>query len=630
MANKISNGVKLIKQEKLNKEITEKFSYDFVLADDGLYLIEIIASAKSWWQNLKSIRSLFKDDDIALTMDRLEITTSLSNKTDVRAAWNGNELKGFLKTLLIAVKLKSGKHVLNFTPDQNPFLKSITISQVEETSTLTYSPTDNNPAQKADNRPWLSFVLINLSVSDITVSAKADKRGRDDDDIKIIIDGETQKNQDKKSHQDWYWCGKISKGEKKDFKKLVNFNGGLHTVDLWADESPFLERMEISITEGNVENIIRPYTYKGVNGQEDYNKFDTAIKTATDHWNNEFLKDTYPPEEILDPNLVKAMIFQESRMGYGEGAGINIMRVGVAGDASLKTLRGELKEYWIHNGKKILLKYDDAQVSKEEDSIKWGIRWLYHKAMGVTTDNKRSWHAWREAVKRYGPPNEKYSNNVWDIYTKGVDKRGKSPVRLWFIFIPLMLVILSGAFWLYKNQGRVFISYHQAEKHEQWLCGNESRVEVMVIDGFSVKKVKLNDVQATPGDCWGLKKGSLKYSYTDLDNDGKYEVVLDGRWDNGNQVKYFLKVNKDDLSVIPVKGQRIYREKLNKEIVYLNWPDERGEYTFAAETVIHSFHTIFRDLYHFNDKGEIELYRRETEELTGNASQIGKITEMPL
>jgi len=223
---------------------------------------------------------------------------------------------------------------------------------------------------------------------------------------------------------------------------------------------------------------------------------------------------------------------------------------------------------------------------------------------------------------------EKYSNNVWDIYTKGIDKRGKSPVRLWFIFIPFALFILSGAFWLHNNQGKVFISYHEA-KQGSWLCDNESWVDLKAIDDLRVKKIRLKEVQESPGDCWGLKKDSLKYSYTDLDNDGKYEVVFGGEWDNGDQVKYFLKVNKDDLSIIPVKGQRS-REKLKRGIVNLDWPDERGKYTFAAETVIHYSHTIFRDLYHFNDKGEIELYRRETEELTGDASKFGPIAEIPL
>ena len=438
--------MKLMKQDNLNKNITEKYPYDFDLADDGLCLIEIIASAKSWWQNLKSFKSLLHNDNLALVLDKMEISTSLSNETNARAAWHGNELKGFLKTVLIAIHLKKGKHVLSLTPDQSPYLKSITIKQFEEANILTYVPLDKT-AQKGSSRPWLSLVAINLSIKDITILAKADKRGRDDDDIKIIIDGETQKNLEKKSHQDWYWCGKILKGKEKEFKKSVNFNGAMHTFDLWADEAPFLEKIELVLLEDGKtdENSVKKYIYKGIYGNEDYNKFNGAIATATNHWNDEFSKETDPVQEILDPNLVKAMAFQESRVGNDKAAGINIMRVGVTGDASLKTLRGELKEYWIHNGKKILLKYDDAQVSKEEDSIHWGIRWLYHKAQYIGDDGRRHWRTWREAVKKYGPPNEKYSNNVWDIYNRGIDKRSKPPLKLWNIV--LLIVLFSFIFY---------------------------------------------------------------------------------------------------------------------------------------------------------------------------------------
>lgn len=433
--------MKLIESKNLDKEIMEKYSYNFDIAEDGLYLIEIVASAKSWWQNLRSFKSFLNGDNLALILDRLEISTSGSNETNTRSVWHGNDLKGYLKIVLIAIRLRQGKHILYFTPKQKPYLKSITISQVEETDHLIYSPA-NNPAQKGDSRPWLSLVAINLSIKDITILAKADKRGREDDDIKLIIDGGIQKNQDKKSHKDWFWCGKTLKGKEKEFKKTVNFNGAMHTIDLWADESPSLEKIELTLIKDAQlkENIIRQYTYKGVYGNEDYNKFDMAIKKATDHWNGEFLEETDPVQEILDPNLVKAMIFQESRMGYGEGAGINIMQVGNKGDASLKTLRGILKEYWIHNGKEVLLKYDDAIINKPEDNIKWGVRWLYHKAQYIGDNGKRHWRTWQEAVKKYGPPNEKYSNNVWDIYLKGIDKRSKPPLKLWNI---VFLIVLS-------------------------------------------------------------------------------------------------------------------------------------------------------------------------------------------
>ncbi|PKL72531.1 hypothetical protein CVV26_00780 [Candidatus Kuenenbacteria bacterium HGW-Kuenenbacteria-1] len=625
-------GLKLITKEVINKEIIDKFSYDFILEDDGVYLIEIIASAKNWRQNVKNLRSFFKDDDLALALDIMEITTSNSNKTDARAIWNGNELKGFLKTVVITVKLKKGKHILFFTPDQKPYLKSIIISKLEETDKITYILVDNNPAQKGDNRPWLSFILINLSIKNITILAKADKIGRDDDDIKLIINSEIQKNEDKKSHQNWYWCGKILKGKEKEFKKIVDFDQGFYCVDLWADESPFLEKIEIVFGE-NEENNIRKYIYKSINGKEDYNRFNEVIVANTDFWNNQFLNDTDPPEEILDPNLVKAIIFQESRMGYDENAGKNIMQVGNVGDPSLKTLRGELKEYWIHNGKEILLKYDNAQINNENDSIYWGIRWLYHKAQGITKDNKRYWLSWREAVKKYGPNNDKYVNNVWDIYTKGVDKRSKPLLKLWFIFVPFIIILLSGAFWIYNNQGKMFFSYNDGEG--EWLCGNKAWLNVAVLDGFKLKKVRINEIQEMKGDCVGLKKGSLEYFYIDLDNDGQKEIVLDSQWDNGNVVKYFLKIKKDKLVLIPINGLYMYgySESLNNKTVYLDWQYEQDKYTFVTESVVHysnAPNTIFRDLYHFNDKGEIELYKRETEELTDHVSTIGRITEMPL
>lgn len=314
--------MKLIKTDQFNGDITEKYTHEFDLADDGLYLIEIIASAKSWWQNFKNFKFFLKDDDISLMLDKIEITASASNVTDVRVAWNGNELKGCLKTVLIAIKLKKGEHKLTFTPDKSPYLKGVTISLVEETDVLTYYPTDNNPAQKADGRPWLSFILINLAIKELTISARADKRGRDDDDLKLIIDGETQKNQNKTSHQDWYWCGKVSKGEEKEFKKSVNFNSGLHTIDLWADETPFLYSIELALVENNksagdrlspqfiFNQIDELYQEIGVMVEffqipvdlQDSTKYDGPINFAAKEFG-------------VDPIILKATLAQESKFG---------------------------------------------------------------------------------------------------------------------------------------------------------------------------------------------------------------------------------------------------------------------------------------------------------------------------
>ncbi len=52
----------LIKKEKLNLEIKVNFEYPFNTPRESLYLIEITANARSWWQNLTmNFWSFFQD-----------------------------------------------------------------------------------------------------------------------------------------------------------------------------------------------------------------------------------------------------------------------------------------------------------------------------------------------------------------------------------------------------------------------------------------------------------------------------------------------------------------------------------------------------------------------------------------
>jgi len=248
----------LFKKEKIFKEITGKYSCDFTLLEDGLYLIEIIASAKSWWQNLKFRRAFFKDDDIFLYLDNKEITTSNNAKKDACSAWNGNELKSLEKTVLIAVNLKQGKHIITLKPDQSPYLKSLSISKVEEKDNITYIPMDNNPAKKSNGRPWLSYIILDLFITKLSISARANKNSRDDDDIKIIINGQIQKNENAKSHRDWYWCGKILKGDDKTFTKGINLKIKQFNIDLYSDDSPRIHKIEIGLKQELINSVRIP------------------------------------------------------------------------------------------------------------------------------------------------------------------------------------------------------------------------------------------------------------------------------------------------------------------------------------------------------------------------------------
>jgi len=238
-----------IKEEKISKEITGKYSCSFIFPEDGLYLIEIIASAKSWWQNFKSSRSFFKDDDIFLYLDNKELTTSKNEKKDARSAWDGNELKGLERTVLIAAYLTKGKHVIDLKSDQSPYLKSISISKIKEKDKIIYTPKNNNLVQKSEGRPWLSYIILDLFITKLSITAQTNKNRKDDDDLKLIINGEIQKNKNKHSHRDWYWCGKILKGENKTFSKDINSQVKQFNLDLYSDETPLLSKIEIGIKE---------------------------------------------------------------------------------------------------------------------------------------------------------------------------------------------------------------------------------------------------------------------------------------------------------------------------------------------------------------------------------------------
>ncbi|MBU4056636.1 transglycosylase SLT domain-containing protein, partial [Patescibacteria group bacterium] len=221
------------------------------ILEDGIYFIEIIASAKSWWQNLKSLKSFFNDDDLAVKIDDIEFPKLNGKKGlfDSEAAWNGNNLKGLAKTGIFIINLKKGNHTLNFLADQNPILESISVFKINDNEEINYIPEVNNPAQNGNRRQWMTISLANLSTKNLNVNAIAKKysNNEDDDDIKLIIDGNIQENKTEKSHKNWFWCGRVSDGQEKEFNQELNLATGLHYIELWADRMPEIKSIMLNI-----------------------------------------------------------------------------------------------------------------------------------------------------------------------------------------------------------------------------------------------------------------------------------------------------------------------------------------------------------------------------------------------
>lgn len=194
-----------------------------------------------------------------------------------------------------------------------------------------------------------------------------------------------------------------------------------------------IEARQVALKEPDIRKYI---SYNG----EDYNRYDKVIRKEVMNWNRDFSADTDPPPDLLDPNLVKAICYQESRVGNDprKNGSIDIMQVGYPEDPALRTLRGELPEFWLHHGQIVQLQYP-AGIASPEESVRWGVRWLYHKAQYIRSDGRRAWRTWKDAVHRYGPGTGAYTDNVWSIYEQGLDARNGER-RLWSIFPFLALL----------------------------------------------------------------------------------------------------------------------------------------------------------------------------------------------
>ena len=125
-----------------------------------------------------------------------------------------------------------------------PYLQEINVYRTQDDK-ITFIPKINNPSEDGDRRPWYSFVLIDLGLNKLTIRAKAKKQffSFDDDDLKILIDNEPTKNGVKKSHKDWFWCGKILKGKSKEFSREFDSTLLPKSIEFYSDRTPQIEEI---------------------------------------------------------------------------------------------------------------------------------------------------------------------------------------------------------------------------------------------------------------------------------------------------------------------------------------------------------------------------------------------------
>ena len=137
--------------------------------------------------------------------------------------------------------------------------------------------------------------------------------------------------------------------------------------------------------------------YKSSKSGQSYDQYDEAIEYAVNHWNKEFLSQDNPPTTPLDPNLVKAMIYVESKMGYYVPSESyikkhpdyyhsypDVMQVADPHNDAIYAFKNvynpnpgrkkQATEYEIIGKKEILFFYPEISIDIPEKSIYWGVR----------------------------------------------------------------------------------------------------------------------------------------------------------------------------------------------------------------------------------------------------------------
>lgn len=237
--------------EKFNRKIESEFSYIFKVNADGNYALTIKASCRPGWGNrwwlkikdvIKDILNLHLDDDDL----RLEIDGIVFKKPGGKrglynspAAFSGTKILGKTKTVILVISLSEGEHTIRFIPDGAPYLESVFIEPIGNQNN--FSGYFNLQAEKENFYSWHTSVFVESVLNHFTLTAKADilVNSSDDDDLKMIIDGEVQENKDSR-HTKSFFCGSSLKGREKTFDKKLNLARGTHYIELFADNQPIL------------------------------------------------------------------------------------------------------------------------------------------------------------------------------------------------------------------------------------------------------------------------------------------------------------------------------------------------------------------------------------------------------
>ena len=285
----------------MQQRITTTYHHQFQVSRPGLVAIVLEARCKSRHQ----LSSNF-DEDLRVEINRLRFRELPPEKHiqlfNIPATCNGSTLKGLKQTIVFLTVLGEGRHVVSLIPRHGAFVEDVHVQELSGKQIVTF-PIEKQ-AEEGDRRPWFTFVLIDLPLKIFSAEVTIERRLRDSDDLKILIDGIVKKNARGGKFLLWYlvgnflhWLAKGSMGERKRFTVTFeeSLDNGVHYIELYADRTPILHQaiFHLAYHETDAEqragNIIKTYQ-------------PLILSTAK--------------EFHLDPVMVGAVIFQEQANNF--------------------------------------------------------------------------------------------------------------------------------------------------------------------------------------------------------------------------------------------------------------------------------------------------------------------------
>ncbi len=232
--------MKSIFEDLKARNLSQKEEIYFAASEAGLYLVEISARAK----NRKQLGRT-DDEDLRVEIDERKFP-KLDNPQrylDSPAAFSGAGLRGLKQTVFFFIPLTNGPHAVSLVADEAAAFEGLKVWQVEDVELDELRIQLNLQAEDGDRRPWLTFVLTNLSLESFSLSARLERRFIDSDDLKIVVDDKIKRNHRSLPHKFWYFAASLLAGENQAETFEVRLSGGLHYLELHADRKPIINEI---------------------------------------------------------------------------------------------------------------------------------------------------------------------------------------------------------------------------------------------------------------------------------------------------------------------------------------------------------------------------------------------------